>query len=126
MVTWLLAGMALYLVNVQLAGLLLLSKVGPRIYAGPRDDLPPDGVTRARALKAAQNFAENLPVFLGLGILAMVIPTADQQLAIVGAQLFVLSRVAYIAVYVSGIPYLRSVIFTAGIVGLGLMAFALL
>ena len=125
MIIWLLAGMLLYMANVNLAGMMLLAVVGPRIYMGPRDELPDDGVLRARALKAAQNFSESLPIFLGLGVLSLVVPEADQALAVFGAQIFVLTRLVYIFVYVAGVPYVRSLVFTAGLIGLGIMAFAL-
>ena len=125
MIIWLLAGMGLYLANVYLAGVLLFAVAGPRVYMGPRDSLPEDSVLRGRALKASANFAESLPIFLGLGVLSFVVPEADQQLALVGAQMFVLSRLAYIAVYVAGVPFIRSIVFTVGLVGLGAMALAL-
>lgn len=122
---WILAGLGLYLVNVHLAGLLLMVQVGPVAHSGPRDSLPEPGRHRARALRAADNFAENLPVFLGLGFLALVAEGADMVQAVLGAQIFVLSRVVYIAVYVAGVPMVRSGVFMAGFIGLVLMALAL-
>ncbi len=122
---WVLAGLGLYLVNVHLAGLLLLMQVGPVTHSGPRDSLPEPGRYRARALRAADTFAENLPVFLGLGLLALVVEGADIAQAVLGAQVFVLSRVLYIAVYVAGVPMVRSVVFMAGFIGLVIMALAL-
>jgi len=122
---WVMAGLGLYLINVHLAGLLLMAQVGPMTHAGPRDDLPPPGRYRARALRAADNFAENLPVFLGLGLMALVVEGADMAQAVLGAQIFVLSRVLYIAVYVTGVPVVRSVVFMAGFIGLAIMALAL-
>ncbi|SLN41739.1 MAPEG family protein [Roseovarius litorisediminis] len=125
MVFWILAAMALYLVNVYMAGLMLFARIGPVAYSGPRDSLPEPGVYRARTLKAAANFAENLPVFLGLGLLALVVNGADLSLATLGAEIFVLSRIVYIAVYIAGVPLVRSVIFTFGLIGMGMMAWAL-
>ena len=125
MEVWLVSGLVLYLVNVHLAGLLLMAQVGPVTHSGPRDSLPEPGQFRARALKAADNFSENLPVFLGLGLLALVVEGANTSQAVLGAQLFVLSRVVYIGVYVAGVPIVRSVVFMAGFIGLVLMALAL-
>ena len=125
MVFWILAGLGLYMLNVYGAGSLLMLRIGPAAYMGPRDTLPEPAKLYARALKAATNFAENLPVFLTLAVLALVVDGADMAVAEQGAMIFVLSRVAYIAVYLSGIPYIRSLVFMVGIIGLGMMAFAL-
>ncbi|MEO0370275.1 MAG: MAPEG family protein [Pseudomonadota bacterium] len=126
MVLWILAGIGAYLGNVYLASGLLLARIGPAAYMGPRDTLPKAGIYQERARKSAVNFMENLPVFLGLGVLALVVDGADQTLAGLGAQIFVLSRLAYMAVYVAGLPFIRSGIFTAGMAGMGIMAYALL
>jgi uncharacterized MAPEG superfamily protein len=122
---WILAGLGLYLVNVHLAGFLLMAQVGPLTHSGPRDSLPEPGRYRARALRAAENFAENLPVFVTLGLLALIVEGAEMGQAVLGAQIFVLSRVVYIAVYVAGVPIVRSLVFMAGVIGLLLMALAL-
>ncbi|MEL7256122.1 MAG: MAPEG family protein [Pseudomonadota bacterium] len=125
MLFWILAGIGAYLINIYLAGWMLFARIGPVAYMGPRDSLPEDGLYRARALKSAQNFMENLPIFLTLGVLALVVDGADQAMAILGAQIFVLSRLAYMAVYVAGLPFVRSVVFTVGMIGLFQMGYAL-
>ncbi|MEL7011771.1 MAG: MAPEG family protein [Pseudomonadota bacterium] len=126
MVEMILLGIGVYLINVYVAASLLMSRIGIMAYMGPRDTLPEPGIYRARAVKAADNFAENLPIFLGLGILALVVEGTDMALAMLGAQIFVASRVVYLAVYVAGLPVVRSIVFTVGAAGLALMAYALL
>jgi uncharacterized MAPEG superfamily protein len=76
-------------------------------------------------LKAAHNLSENLPVFLGLGLLALLVEGANMALAVWGAQVFVLSRILYVGVYIAGVPLVRSVVFTVGLAGLIMMAAAL-
>ncbi len=125
MVFWILAGLAVYLANVYLAGMMLMARIGPVAYMGPRDSLPQPGLYRARALKAARNLAENLPVFLGLGLLALLVEGANMALAVWGAQVFVLSRILYVGVYIAGVPLVRSVVFTVGLAGLIMMVAAL-
>ncbi len=112
--------------NVYGAGSLLMLRIGPAAYMGPRDTLPEPSKYYGRMQKAAANFGENLPVFLALAVLALVIEGVDMALAERGAMLFVLARVAYIAVYVAGVPFVRSVIFTAGLAGQVMMLLALL
>ena len=126
MVEMILLGIGVYLINVYVAASLLMGRIGMMAYMGPRDSLPEPSIYRARALKAADNFSENLPIFLALGVLALVVEGTDMTLAILGAQIFVLARVAYMAVYIAGIPVVRSLVFTVGFGGLAMMATALL
>mgnify|MGYP001793226410 CR=1 FL=1 len=125
MVNMILLGIGAYLINVYVAASLLMVRIGPLAYMGPRDTLPEPSVIRARALKSANNFAENLPIFLALGILALVVEGTDTGLAMLGAQIFVISRLLYMLVYMSGLPVVRSLVFTAGAAGLAMMAIAL-
>jgi uncharacterized MAPEG superfamily protein len=46
-------------------------------------------------------------------------------LAIMGAQMYLVARVAYLAVYLAGVPYIRSAVFTAAAAGLVIMGYAL-
>lgn len=126
MVFWILACLGLYLVNVYAAGAMLFAQIGLAAYTGPRDSLPAPDKFQARLRKAATNFAESLPVFLGLGLLALIVEGADLAQAEIGAMVFVLARLAYIAVYVSGVPFIRSVVYSVGVVGWALMLFAVL
>ncbi|WP_135500993.1 MAPEG family protein [Roseovarius aestuariivivens] len=124
MVFWILTCLGLYLFNVYAAGAALMLRIGPAAYMGPRDRLPEAGVIQARLQRAATNFLENLPVFLALALVALIVDGADIALAETGAMVFVLARAVFISVYVAGVPYIRSVVFTTGLFGLGMMAMA--
>lgn len=126
MVFWILVCLGLYVFNVYLAGAMLFARIGLVAYTGPRDALPDDSRYRARALKAANNFSESLPVFLTLGLLALILPDADTVLAELGAMIFVLARAVYIPVYVAGVPFVRSVVYSVGALGLIAMLVSLL
>ncbi len=126
MTTWLLMGMALYLVTAYIPSLMLLQVIGVGKYLGTRDDPPEPKPHHARAIRARDNFRENLPVFLGLGLLVLITPEADQSIALRGAQTFVLSRLVYLPAYISGVPVVRSAVFMLGWCGLLVMALALL
>ncbi len=125
MLVWILLGLGAYILHFMTAATLLMQQIGVMTYMGPRDTLPDPSVYRARALKATQNAAETLPVFLTLGILALVIDGADQALAVLGAQIYVFARLVYLAVYMSGITVIRSVVFTVSAAGLAIMGYAL-
>ena len=68
---------------------------------------------------------ENLPFFLTLGVLALVVPGANLGLATTGAALFVVARAIYVPLYLFGVPWWRTVAYFAGLIGCGRMALAL-
>lgn len=126
MVIWMLAAIAVYYAGVFLPALFLLPRIGVAAYAGHRDVEPEPGLIHARALRAQRNLAENLPVFLGLALLSLVLPEADISLAVTGAAVFVLARVVYLPLYLMAVPYLRSLVYGVGLTGQIVMALALL
>jgi len=92
---------------------------------GNRDTQRPLTVTGQRASRALANMHEALPVFLALALLNMIVGTAA-GMAVTGATVFLIARVLYAAVYIIGIPVLRTLIWVAGWVGLALMIVPLL
>ncbi|MEL6377708.1 MAG: MAPEG family protein [Pseudomonadota bacterium] len=126
MVFWILACFAVYLFYVFSTGMILFARVGPSAYMGPRDNLPEQSVYYERAKKAAMNFSETLPIFVGLAILSLVQEDADLAMARFGATLYVLARLFYFPIYVSGLPFVRSIVFMPVLIGLGMMAVALI
>ena len=69
-----------------------------------------------RAERAHANLVENLAPFAILVLVAHVAGKANATTAL-GATLFFWGRVAHAAVYVAGIPYLRTAAFFVGTVG---------
>lgn len=122
MTFWILAVLLLYFVQTLLPPMFrYVLRSEPQILAtlGPRDTPPETSVYGARSERALGNSGEALLLFLPLALLGQ-----DVAGAVLGAQIFVLSRIAYVPAYVLGIPVLRSAIWTVGVAGLGLMAFA--
>jgi uncharacterized MAPEG superfamily protein len=126
MLTWLLLGMVVTQVTVFAPSTMLMFQIGVGRYVGSRDEIPAPSVYRARAMRAAANTNENIPLFFALGILALVVGTADLPMAIMGAKIFVVMRATYVVSYILAIPFLRSVIWTIGWCGLALMFVALI
>ena len=56
----------------------------------------------------------------------MLSETADMGQAVLGAQLFVLGRLAYIPLYIAGIPWLRSGAYLVSFAGYALLVMAIL
>jgi uncharacterized MAPEG superfamily protein len=79
----------------------------------------------ARAHRASWNFLETFPFFAAL-VLAVVLTRTTSASTALGAMLYFWARVAYLPVYVAGIPYVRTLIYAVSIWGLLKLLFALL
>jgi uncharacterized MAPEG superfamily protein len=92
---------------------------------GNRDHVRPLTVVGQRATRALANMHEALPVFLALALMNMIVGTAAAS-AITGATIFLIARVLYVGVYLSGIPVVRTLIWVVSWVGLIMMLVPLL
>lgn len=126
MLIWILSALALHLVHVYLPAILFLPSEGVMTHVGSRDRLPEPSFLVSRARRALANYQENLPVFLALALLTYVQPGVDMASAVLGAQIFVVARAAYLVLYLISVPFTRSIAFLVGFGGLILMLFALL
>ncbi len=95
-----------------------------RAIMGDRDCPPALSPIAARLERAKNNMLEALPLFLGLALPALV-TQGEHGPATWGALVFLVARVLYVPAYVSGLPVLRSLIWLAGMAGLGFMAWTL-
>ena len=96
-----------------------------RLITGNRDNPPPISLMAARLERAKNNMIEALPFFLGLAMLDLVLLDSSET-ANNGALIFLLARMAYIPAYMSGIPWVRSLIWLVANGGLLIMAWPLL
>lgn len=126
MVEWLLAGLGLYLVSIYLDAAILLPSEDMMDRLKGRDKPVEPSVLAKRARRATENLKENLPIFITLGLLALIVPAADMDQAILGAQIFVLARAAYVVAYLIAVPFLRSAVYMVSLAGLAVMVLGLL
>ena len=130
MQTWILAVLALFVVQTYLPATIRYLLAGPgtldrlRVALGPRDEQPPLSPMGGRAARALANMQEAMPVFLGLALLHVAKGTAEGP-PTTGAMVFFLARTLYVPSYLSGISGLRSLIWGVSWVGLGMMIAAL-
>jgi uncharacterized MAPEG superfamily protein len=99
---------------------------GYRWTAGPRDgEAPPLRGVAGRLERALGNFLETFPLFAAVVLAARVTGTHD-ALTVLGAQLYFWARVAYVPLYVAGVPVVRSLVWNAATIGILLFVAALL
>lgn len=111
---------ALTLVQAVIALLGAMLQVGLPALAGNRDGLRPIEGWAGRAQRAHRNMLENLVLFATLVLVAQIAGRANATTAL-GAQLFFWARVAYVPVYLIGIPFVRTGVWGVSVVGLVLI-----
>ncbi|PXV61567.1 Uncharacterized conserved protein, MAPEG superfamily [Dyella jiangningensis] len=108
---------ALGLVYLVFATLLSLVRRGMAWNAGNRDEQVPLTGLAARVDRASRNYLETFAFFAAAVLVVVVGQRTNAQTAL-GAQLYVWARVIYLPVYAIGIPYLRTLVWTASVVGI--------
>lgn len=106
------------LIQIAIAAALATQQRGLKWNVGNRDGEPKvlTGVA-ARAGRASWNFLETFPFFLA-AVLALSLRSAGNEHSALGAELYFWGRLAYLPVYLIGIPYLRTGLWVVSIVGL--------
>jgi uncharacterized MAPEG superfamily protein len=95
-------------------------QVGLPALAGNREGLPAIVGWAGRAQRAHRNMLENIALFAALVLVAQATGKANAMTAL-GAELFFWGRVGYAVVYLAGIPWIRTGMWTISIVGLVLI-----
>lgn len=114
------------LLHVLLAGALVTASRGVKWNMSARDGEPgPVSVTAGRAQRAAANFLETFPFFAAALVCAIALGR-DGQLAVLGAQLYFWARVAYLPIYLAGVPAIRSLVWGVSLAGLLMVVFAII
>jgi uncharacterized MAPEG superfamily protein len=88
--------------------------------ANSRDGLPAPTGFHARMLRVVDNHREGLTIFAPVVLVAAHAGVLTAGTAL-GAQLFFYSRLAHAIVYILGLPLIRPLIWTVGIVGIGMV-----
>jgi uncharacterized MAPEG superfamily protein len=106
------------LVYVMVATTLITQQRGLKWNAGARDGEPkPLTGVAARAARASWNFLETFPFFAAL-VLAVVIAGKNTHHTELGTELYFWGRVAYLPIYLLGIPYLRTLVWALSLIGM--------
>ena len=123
-----LLGLSVCLVVVQIV---LVAQLGNRQYglrwaASPRDDAVPEpGVLLGRTRRALANMLETFPCFVA-AVLAVGLVHRFDIWSLIGAHLYVWARVAYLVLYATGVPLLRSLVWNVALAGIVMVLWRLI
>ena len=97
-----------------------LMQVGLPTLAGNREGMPEIKGWGGRAARAHRNMLENLVLFAVL-VLAAVVAGKTNDTTLLGAQIFLCARIAYVLVYLAGLPWVRTAVWGVSVVGLAMI-----
>ena len=118
--TLLLWSTGLYALYIGVQSTLYRMQHGVEFAATGRDDEPKPNPLNQRADKALRNLQETYPVFLALAVVAAL--GRGDDLSVWGSVIYLVARVIYLPLYVLGVKYIRSLVWTISAVGLIVMA----
>jgi uncharacterized MAPEG superfamily protein len=104
----------------------LWTPAGMKVAFGNREAVPEPTPLAGRADRAARNMLENLPLLVALLLAARWSGHSSSTSVAMGASVFFWARLVYWPVYLGGLPYVRTLIWAASIVGLAMIGGAAL
>jgi uncharacterized MAPEG superfamily protein len=114
-------GCVLALVHIFTAVRAKTRQYGTKWNMGARDEaLEPPAPIVGRLARAQANFFETFPIFAAAALIVSVAHLTDRWTAI-GALIWVAARVVYLPLYGFGIPYVRTAVWLASVVGIALV-----
>ncbi len=109
------------IVHISIAAVLTTQQRGAQWNVGNRDGDPkPLTGYAGRAARASHNFLETF-AFFASAALAVVLTHRNNHHSALGSEIYLGARLVYLPIYLVGIPYLRSVVWTISLLGLFLV-----
>lgn len=106
------------LVHIFAAANVKVRQYGVKWDIGARDEeVPPPLPIVGRLMRAQANFFETFPLFAAAVFLVIFAGRSNATTAL-GAQLYLFARIAYLPLYATGVPVVRSIAFMIALVGL--------
>jgi len=115
--TMLLWASILYVLQIGIAALVADVRNGIAWGFGNREHSPALEGWGGRAQRAYKNMGENLLPFACLVLIAYSLGRTG-EMSVMGAEIFLVSRVAFAGLYIAGIKYLRTLAYFGGLVGM--------
>jgi uncharacterized MAPEG superfamily protein len=107
---------AILLVVISVQAVAGIANNGMKWGFGPRDSCKDDTLFLARSKRTVTNHIESMMLFVPLALVAHLAGVSGDMLA-KGALLYVVARAIYPLTYWTGLPYVRTLVWTAGVIG---------
>jgi uncharacterized MAPEG superfamily protein len=119
-------GAVLLLVHIVAAVLVKTAQYGADWNMGARDEaLPPLNPVGGRLARAQANFLETFPIAI-VALLGVVLAGRTSDQTALGGWIWLAARTVYLPLYWTGVPKVRTLVFVASMVGLGMVLVPLL
>lgn len=120
-IAYLMLAVLLLAVHITVQAILLTRQLGSTYNASARDEQREVTGVAARAGRALRNFLETFPAFIALAVVQTLMDKGGDVWSGAGAAIYFWARLAYLPLYLAGIPYVRSLVYTIACVGLVMM-----
>ena len=118
--------LVLAFVQILLFDFARTSQYGMKWNTGPRDDeMPPLSPEASRLKRAQDNLFETLPLFIGFVLIAHL-ASRNGVLTHWGTLIYLVGRIVYVPLYTLGVRMVRSLVWMVSLVGLVMVAWAVL
>jgi uncharacterized MAPEG superfamily protein len=88
-------------------------------------ELPEPNPLAGRTMRAQANFLETFPIAI-VALLGVVIAGRTNAMTALGGWIWLGARIVYLPLYAAGIPVIRTIVWTIGMIGLGMVICPLL
>jgi len=88
-------------------------------------ELPPPNPVAGRTIRAQANFLDTFPIAI-IALLGVVVAGRTSQWTALGGWVWLGARLVYLPLYAAGVPVVRTVVWTIGMIGLGVVLWPLL
>jgi uncharacterized MAPEG superfamily protein len=119
-------GALLLFIHIFIATRFKTAQYGRAWNVSARDEvLPEPNPVSGRLIRAQANFEETFPIAI-VALLGVVVAGRTSQWTALGGWIWLGARVVYLPLYAAGVPVIRTVIWTIGLVGLAIVIWPLL
>ncbi|MFL6764819.1 MAG: MAPEG family protein [Sphingomicrobium sp.] len=119
-------GALLLFIHIFIAVRFKTAQYGRQWNVSARDEaLAPANPVTGRLIRAQANFEETFPIAI-VALLGVVIAGRTSEWTAIGGWIWLGARLVYVPLYWAGVPVVRTIVWTIGMVGLALVIWPLL